>query len=50
MRMGNLLRVRALPSGMAAKNHSVGIDHVTVVPDSSTPSIADDGADEDDEH
>jgi len=43
MRMGNLLSGETLPWNMATKQHSVGIDHVTVVPGPAAP------ADEDEE-
>ena len=47
MRMGNLLSPEALPPHMAAKNHSVGIDHVTVVPKPATPADEDEDAEDD---
>lgn len=41
MRMGNVLSVTPLLSHMATRNHSVGINHVTVVPKSpATPTDA----------
>ncbi|GAB7013823.1 hypothetical protein JCM18549_20940 [Halolamina salina] len=46
MRMGNLLRPEADPTDMATKQHSVGIDHVTVVPEPAA-TADDDGDDED---
>jgi len=49
MRMGNLLGGRADGSHMAAKNHSVGIDHVTVVPAPAAPSDESTEDDADDE-
>jgi hypothetical protein len=51
MRMGNLLSAEAVPPHMAAKNHSVGIDHVTVVPKpaASTDEPGEDEADDDEE-
>ncbi len=36
--MGNLLSGRTDRTNMAAKNPSVGIDHVTVVPEPAVPS------------
>ena len=51
MRMGNLLSARGHRTAMAAKNHSVGIDHVTVVPEPAAPEESDeDGSDADDEY
>jgi hypothetical protein len=49
--MGNLLRPEALLPHMAAKNHTVGIDHVTVVPKpaASTDEPAEDEADDDED-
>ena len=38
MRMGNLLSGEAHLSTMATKQHSVGIDHVTVVPGPAAPA------------
>lgn len=49
MRMGNLLRAETLIQGMATKNHSVGIDHVTVVPEPAARMDADDSQAEDDD-
>ncbi len=46
MRMGNLLSGGARTSSMATKQHSVGIDHVTVVPEPAA-TADDDGDDED---
>lgn len=52
MRMGNLLSGRIVSWNMATRNHSVGIDHVTVVPKPAAPTDEpaaedDDDADED---
>ncbi len=38
MRMGNLLGGETHTSTMATRQHSVGIDHVTVVPKPATPA------------
>jgi hypothetical protein len=46
--MGNHLGVNAHLSTMAARNHSVGIAHVTVVPTNAKPGL-DKPDDEDDE-
>ena len=47
MRMGNHLSGEARTSHMATKQHSVGIDHVTVVPEPA--ARADEREDADDE-
>jgi len=47
--MGNLLSGEPVPWNMATKNHSVGIDHVTVVPEPAARMDADDSPAEDDD-